>query len=73
MIDKHREIVCKGCRSYRCDQHGDSKCAIKLSELIDGLPCPCSICIIKMMCDTPCRAFSTYLLVDRNVKNERKI
>jgi len=44
---------CEGCFTYeKYPTHGCRQC--------EGLTCPCSVCIVKGMCNTPCEALVHY-------------
>ncbi len=44
--EKMREFICPGCLTYSIE------CNTK--PISDGIKCPCSICLVKMICVTPC-------------------
>lgn len=44
---------CKGCLSYKIDVDGEEYHCHE-SQYNDVGQCPCSKCIVKMMCDVPC-------------------
>ncbi len=47
-----REDVCKGCLAY------NSTCVTPSS--FNGEICPCSLCVIKMMCEATCEEFRLF-------------
>ena len=58
-MDKEN-ILCKGCWSY-----GKYGACVYYKPIIyegtlDELICPCTICLVKMMCDTTCLPLSKF-------------
>lgn len=53
--DEIRKAICKGCFTY---SNCDLQCSIK--PITNGIRCPCSTCIIKMMCNEPCDKLHQY-------------
>ena len=49
---------CEGCRSY---DSRTKRCSARMIEIISNSEhtCPCSVCLIKSMCNNPCSPFST--------------
>lgn len=52
-----RERICKGCGSVAYDK-GCIVCIKPINKL--GEECPCSTCLIKMMCNHSCLEFRDY-------------
>ena len=50
-----RETICNGCYTYGIE---NEEC--EDSYLKDGVPCPCSLCLIKMMCVKECKILGDY-------------
>ncbi len=75
-FSKKREAVCAGCLTYVLSTdlqkmtnimvnilnkdvtEEDLQCSIE--HMINGIKCPCSSCIVKMMCDQSCEKFDNY-------------
>lgn len=55
MRAKMRETTCKGCLTYGHNEKSIYQCNIK--PIKDGKKCPCSVCLVKMRCVTPCDLF----------------
>jgi len=54
----NRKSLCRGCADYDLDE---DSCRADISlEFFNKLQCPCSICLIKSMCDDPCEPFTDY-------------
>lgn len=69
-IDKVLELrrsVCKGCLTYET-MNEDQLCPVP--HKINRKPCPCSKCMIKMVCEDTCDEFRLYkgTFVSRNWK-----
>lgn len=69
--------VCRGCKNH------DSSCGVRHSVgthipvtkyTPEGLDCPCSICLVKMMCVKPgnCEALQDYYAVARFIKGSEE-
>jgi len=61
-----RETICKGCTTLATIermQRGIAQCAVKPS--MGHQVCPCSTCLIKMICEETCYPFQMYLSNDR--------
>jgi len=57
-IAELRERICKGCSNAINNNEGCTVCIEPVSER--GEECPCSICLIKMMCRHSCLEFRDY-------------
>ena len=51
------EPNCDGC--WDCDERIHFKKCALIDDNFDG-SCPCTLCIIKMMCDIPCDKFDLW-------------
>lgn len=52
-----RRSICSGCHSYH--PLGDIvQCSVPLRK--NRKTCPCSICLVKMMCNTACKILTEY-------------
>ena len=51
---KIRESICSGCLTY----YSSYEC--KAKPIKNGKKCPCSVCLVKMRCVTPCDLFYNY-------------
>jgi len=71
--------ICKGCLTY--ESSPNTCCSFptikKTKYAPKGLTCPCSTCIIKMVCDTICSTRANYLIIGQFIKslgsNDHKI
>jgi hypothetical protein len=68
----NREDVCLGCFTYTTEKELKNlvertrygtveglQCGIE--PIINGTKCPCSICLVKMMCDITCEKIDKYM------------
>lgn len=54
-----RRTICKGCHTFIQKNNGPEKCQIPpINE--HGEHCPCSICMVKMMCENSCESLHNY-------------
>lgn len=54
-----KEKMCKGCRSYNANH--EPCCSISSIPYIpEDRMCPCSTCLIKVICYKPCHDFTVY-------------
>jgi len=61
--------LCRGCKTYEDTMEEisdvDKRDCVHICNIsypsMDGRVCPCSMCIIKMMCGTRCEKFDSYL------------
>jgi len=51
-------ITCEGCRLYYKE---NNTCGSRCVDLMDTSKCPCKICLIKMVCETPCIELKVHL------------
>lgn len=51
-----KEKICKGCKHYTFQEY----IVCKVPATINGVNCPCSICLVKTMCTDTCTAFFSY-------------
>jgi hypothetical protein len=51
---------CKGCSIYRDSHYKNSFCEI-IDKNVPGSICPCSVCVVKMICKVTCPLFDNYL------------
>ena len=59
---KTKEEVCNGCMTYKTiDEETKEIIYCFVSHVIDGHYCPCSKCILKMVCQEVCFPFELYL------------
>lgn len=56
---KLRERLCKGCDSSIRNNTGCTACVVPINKY--GKICPCSICLIKIMCNTSCKLFKDFV------------
>lgn len=60
MIKNSIDRVCSGCYMY--ERHiEDPKTYIKCSIFKEGEVCPCSTCLVKMVCSNMCQLLSEYI------------
>ena len=53
LVKKQRKTICKGCGTYYKDQRVDCTVApIIYKDTDKELTCPCSICLVKMICES---------------------
>lgn len=58
---------CIGCQSYR----GAPYCSIRRIPYIPkGLICPCSICLIKVICGNACQEFEDFIYKLKEIEGE---
>ncbi len=64
-----KETDCFGCGTaqYSCS----SMLKLKTNQIEDKICCPCSDCLIKTMCDTPCNLFKKFQHAVNIWKTER--
>ena len=58
-----RKEACKGCKDYDSNYysgHGGECLADVAVESLNKIQCPCSICLIKGVCEIPCDLFTEY-------------
>ncbi len=55
MTNVNNEEKCRGCYTY-----GDS-CTPCTVNGLNSDPCPCGICLVKMICKTGCEALEAYV------------
>jgi len=62
-----RKTICSGCHSYMNMSEYDF---CHIPHKVNGEPCPCSICLIKTVCDKPCKKLLNYsrLTTERKTK-----
>jgi hypothetical protein len=60
------EEDCEGCRTKNASGKTCSKFRF-------NLVCPCSICLIKIMCMEPCDIFDSYIEKIRNLKGVNNV
>ena len=68
-----RQTICKGCRTYELFGSCNFIPVIKRSKnKPEGLVCPCSTCLVKMMCltDKNCKRIALYLKVMEPIRNK---
>jgi len=65
-LKRIRKEVCKGCRLYDLIDEGE-RC--RISHKINGKPCPCSICLVKSVCNQACDLIEGYTSYKGNPKN----
>jgi len=58
-IKDQRETICKGCKTYN-QMMNCSFLPVIYKNTDRELICPCSICLIKMMCSKGCREMHVY-------------
>lgn len=52
---------CEGCISYRPHRDIGDQCGDEaIPHISETLSCPCSICIVKTMCNNSCEDFHDY-------------
>ncbi len=57
-ISQLRELICKGCAN---SINGNEGCTVLIEPInMFDKPCPCSTCVIKMMCRFSCEKFDDY-------------
>ncbi len=56
-LKRIRSYVCKGCMSFE-EMNEHHLC--KIPHKKDGKQCPCSICLIKSVCNKSCEILQTY-------------
>ena len=65
-----RQECCKGCKIFtRCPSNIDEIYSC-LDMIKDYINCPCSKCILKVICETPCNEFIEFK--SHNFKNKNK-
>ncbi len=63
----NKESLCRGCRDYIATR---DSCKQDISrKFFNKVQCPCVICLIKPMCNTPCEPFDEY---DKLVSEEEQ-
>ena len=64
MANKLKEMVCKGCRIYEVlDRCMYKKCIYPSKHVPKVLICPCSTCLIKMVCLEECEMAKQYFII----------
>ncbi len=59
---KTKEEVCSGCMTYKTiDDETKEIIYCFVSYIMDGQYCPCSKCILKMVCEEICLPFDIYI------------
>jgi hypothetical protein len=59
---KTKKEVCSGCSTYETiDESTDIIIYCFVPHHINGQYCPCSTCILKMMCEDTCLKFDIYI------------
>lgn len=59
---KTKEEVCSGCSTYKTfDDVSEEIIYCFVPHIINGKYCPCSTCILKMMCEDTCLKFDIYI------------
>jgi len=67
MANEFKEMVCKGCRIYEVlDRCLYKRCLYPSKHVPKALICPCSICLIKMICTIKCEKFNIYINSERS-------
>ena len=61
-VKKIRKKVCDGCRTYAMIDE-DNTCL--MPHMKNGKPCPCSECLIKMVCNEVCVKLEEYAGIRR--------
>lgn len=56
---KLRDKICKGCNSAMRNSTGCSALVKPINK--HGKTCPCSICLIKMMCNKSCKLLKDFI------------
>jgi hypothetical protein len=71
-VKEIRKDICSGCLTY---EFIDEEMTCKIPHKINGHPCPCSTCIVKMTChDASCDDIRFYIKKARKQKlMKRKI
>lgn len=67
-LRKVRDKVCKGCTTYEFSLKWGSPCNIP--HKVSGHVCPCSKCLVKMVCTEVCDVVENYKRI--NIKNINK-
>jgi len=68
-----RQIICKGCRTYEIFGDCNFLPVIKKSKnKPEGLICPCSTCLVKMVCltDKNCKRIVLYLKLMKHIRDK---
>ena len=68
-IKDHRRYICQGCLIF--SQMRDGICCA-VPHKINGHPCPCSVCIVKGMCEETCDVLKLYRKTRKNDKTNYK-
>lgn len=61
---------CKGCRSYSQMVEKPSCSIRRIPYIPEGLVCPCSICLVKGMCNKPCEEFIKFVERLKEIETE---
>ena len=70
-IKRIRKDICGGCSTYEFGIKFSSPCKIPHKKA--GHPCPCSMCIIKMVCEDECDELIWYKQFNtKGIKKKKK-
>lgn len=79
LIEKENGIyyisICRGCKTYEdeinnlTDAEKKGICNVSY-PFIDDTVCPCSECIVKMVCEHTCKKLNSYIFSNNKKRNE---